>query len=319
MGRPEKVAKKIKALQIQGARRIAKAAVEALAEAAKKSGAKTADELYSDLLVAADILAGARETEPMLRNFLEDLLSIVKSMRGQDVRRIKESLDAEQGQILRYMERSSRRIAAYGATLVPKRGAVLIHCHSTTLMMMLELAHADGKRPKIYCTETRPLYQGRMSALELARAGLDVTLIVDSAAGGLLAAKKIDVVFVGADAITARGELLNKVGTYPIALAAKEAGVKVFTAAELHKFDPNTEDGRAERIEQRGGNELADGKKMAGEFERAKVKILNPAFDITPPALIHGFVTEEGIVAPSGIAAAAKKTLGVRIHGQGKD
>ncbi len=320
-----KVAGDIKSLKIQGARRIAKAAVEALASAAKKSGAKNADELYSDLLVFADELASARETEPMLRNYLDELLAVVRGRRGEGVAAIKQMLAKRQDEIVMRMEASAKKIAAYGAALVPNKGAVLIHCHSTTLMMMLKMAYEEGKRPKVYCTETRPLYQGRISAVELANAGLDVTLIVDSAAGGLLAGSgkneaaggrgggnavgKIDVVFVGADAITARGELLNKVGTYPIALAAKAAGVKLFSAAELHKYDANTQGGRKEPVEIRGEGELADGKKMLLGMKAAGVKIINPAFDLTPPDLIGAYITEIGIVKPQDMRKVCEQTL----------
>jgi len=302
----EKVAIAIKALKIQGARRIAKAAVEALAAAAKKSKAKTSGELHSDLLVAADNLAGARETEPMLRNYLDDLLSVVKAREGTGVAALKAMLAKKQEDIIGDMEASVARIAYYGADALPKECTVLVHCHSTTLMSILKLAHRQGKKLKVYCTETRPRYQGRMSAEELAGAGLDVTLIVDSAAGGILSSNKVDFALFGADAITARGELLNKVGTYQIALAAKKAGAKVFSAAELHKYDPKTEGGREEMVEERDIRELADGIAMMGRWKKTGVKLRNPAFDKTPPELINAFITEEGLVAPENIPDAAK-------------
>lgn len=302
----EKVAIAIRALKIQGARRIAKAAVEALAAAAKKSKAASADELYSDLLVAADNLAAARETEPMLRNYLDDLLSVVRSRREGGVAALKALLAKKQDDILADMESSVARIAYHGAEALTDGSAVLIHCHSTTLMSILKLAHRRGKKLKVYCTETRPRFQGRMSAEELAAAGLDVTLIVDSAAGGMISARKVDFVLFGADAITSRGELLNKVGTYQIALAAKRHGAKVYSAAELHKYDPDTEGGREEMIEERDVRELADSLPMMGRWKKCGVKLKNPAFDKTPPELIDAFITEEGLVGPEKISEAAR-------------
>lgn len=306
----EKIVEDIRALKIQGARRIAKAAVEALSLAAQKSKAKDWNSFYSDLLVTADNLAGARETEPMLRNFLDDLLALVRSMRGRKISEIKSSLASKQKEILDSMEASVARICYHGAEALPEKGGVLVHCHSTTLMSILKLAHKQGKKLKVYCTETRPRYQGRMSAVELANFGLDVTLIVDSAAAGVLASGKINAVLLGADALTSRGELLNKIGSYHIALAAKQHGVKVYSAAELHKYDTATEGGREEPIEMRDALELADGEKMLKEWKGAGLKVENPAFDKVPPNLISAFITEEGLVAPERLAAVAHAAIG---------
>ena len=305
----EKTANDIRALKIQGARRIAQAAVVALSEGAQKSKAKNYGEFYSDLAVAADELASARATEPMLRNYLEDLLSVVRAKRESGVARIKKELAGRQKEILESMEHSQARISYYGAQAMPEDGAVLVHCHSTTLMSILKLAKKQGKKLRVFCTETRPKYQGRVSALELANAGLDVTLIVDSAAAITIEREGVKVVLFGADAITERGELLNKIGTCQIALAAKRHGAKVYSAAELHKFDPKTAGGRMEEIEEREGLELADDLRMLAAFKKAGVKIRNMAFDATPPELIDAYITEEGLLEPKRVAEAARQRM----------
>ncbi|PIN82922.1 translation initiation factor IF-2B subunit delta, partial [Candidatus Micrarchaeota archaeon CG11_big_fil_rev_8_21_14_0_20_47_5] len=156
------------------------------------------------------------------------------------------------------------------------------------------------------CTETRPLFQGRITARELSEAGIDTTITVDSAAKYAMEEFDIDAVLFGADAITSGGDLINKIGTSQIAQIASSAGIPVYSAAEIYKFDPATLWGGREGIEMRGREELLCGK----EFK--KVKAFNPAFDLTRAKFISAYITELGILPPQGISRALCKKFSIK-------
>lgn len=295
----EKICSEIKALKIQGARRIAQAALEAMALQARESDAKGMGEFRSDLLVAADALAGARPTEPMLQNSIRFLFAELERRKPKDVGEARKAIAEEEKILLKKFEENAEKIAEFGAKEIPEDSTILIHCHSHTLMGILRRTQEMGKNPKVVCTETRPLYQGRISAKELAEAGVDVTLVVDSAVK--TAMYKTDVVLVGADSITSTGDLINKVGTAGIATIAKESDVRFFSCAELYKFDPLTIWGKVTEMEERGPEEIADPKKLKG------VKIRNFAFDRTDAKYISGYITEKGVVTPQGFVAMAMR------------
>jgi len=305
-GKVERTASDIKQLKIQGARNIAKAAVHAMASLARESKARTPDEFRSDLLVAADTLAKARPTEPMLQNSLRFFFAQLARGKPKSVLAARRAILADEKQLLAKFEASAERIAEYGAELLPAGATVLVHCHSSTLMGALKRAQEMGKKPVVFCTETRPRFQGRISARELAAAGIDTTLIVDSAVKSVM--HKVDLVLVGADSITATGDLVNKIGTAGIADIAHAGGVNFLSCAELYKFDPLTIFGRATEIEMRSETEVAD---PAARRALKGVRILNYAFDRTPAERISAFITENGLVSPQGFAAMAMKELGL--------
>lgn len=298
-----KICEDIKALRIQGARNIAIAAVRALNIQAQESDARNSSEFYADLLEAADALAGARPTEPMLRNSLRNairfiLLQIRKKGEVQ-VHELKKLMEEEERNYERNVERNARRIWEFGAKEIPKGACVLTHCHSSTVIGILKRAQEMGKNISAICTETRPKFQGRITAKELRDAGIPVVFIVDSAVGTFI--QDADLVLVGADAITASGDLVNKIGTCMIAQLARAHGLKFFSAAELHKFDPLTLWGRSEEIEEREPSEIADPKEFEG------IKIRNPAFDLTPARLVSAYITELGIIPPQSLLSIAAK------------
>ncbi len=299
----EKTCGEIKSLKIQGARKVAQAAVEAMALQAKESDAKSLEAFRSDLLVAADALANARPTEPMLQNSLRFLFAEMQKRKPKGVGEARKAIADEEKILLKKFEENAGKIAEFGAKELPIDARILIHCHSHTLMGILKRAQEMGKAPKVTCTETRPLYQGRISAKELAGAGVDVTLVVDSAAKSMMG--KTDLVLVGADSITSTGDLVNKIGTAGIATIAKESDVRFFSCAELYKFDPLTIWGRMTEMEERDAQEIADPKEMKG------VKILNYAFDRTDAKYITGYITEKGVVTPQGFVAMAMKEFGL--------
>lgn len=206
-----------------------------------------------------------------------------------------------------------RRIGEVGRAALAGARTLLTHCNTgrlattgpgTALAIVYALA-AAGTNVHVFACEARPLLQGaRLTTWELMDAGIDVTLIADGAAAGLLASGRIDAVVVGADRITANGDTANKVGTYPLALAASRSRVPFFVAAPWSTFDGATRTGKDVVIEQRPADEVRSlrGQPIAPEG----VRVWNPAFDVTPHDLISGFVTETGVVSPpfeAGIAA----------------
>ena len=205
-----------------------------------------------------------------------------------------------------------RRIGEAGAHLVPDGGGVITHCNAGSLatvaygtaLALLYVAHSQGKRFRVYADETRPLLQGaRLTAYELAAAGLDVTVQCDSAAASLLRSGHAQMVVTGADRITANGDAANKIGTYPLALAAREHQVPFYVAAPRSTFDRDLPTGDQIPIEERPGEEIAVG--FGPRTVPDGVTCRNPAFDVTPAALISALVTEVGLVQPVTSAGVA--------------
>jgi len=198
-----------------------------------------------------------------------------------------------------------RRIGQVGAPLVPDGGGVLTHCNAGALatvaygtaLSMLYAAHEQGKRFQVFAGETRPLLQGaRLTAFELAAAGIDVTVVCDSVAASLMRAGRVQMVAVGADRIAANGDVANKIGTYSLAVAAKHHGIPFYVAAPLSTFDLTVADGDGIPIEQRPEEEIRN---VCGrQVVAAGAGCYNPAFDVTPAALISAIITEKGRLKP---------------------
>jgi methylthioribose-1-phosphate isomerase len=197
------------------------------------------------------------------------------------------------------------RIARAGADLVPVDARIVTHCNTGpiatagagTALGVIISAGQDGKRPHVFVDETRPLLQGaRLSYYELARAGVDATLIVDGAAAIAMQRKGVDLVIVGADRIACNGDTANKVGTYGLAIAAAHHGIPFYVAAPRSTFDFSLQSGAQIPIEERPADEVTSisGTRIAQEGARA----YNPAFDVTPGHLITAFITEYGIIRP---------------------
>jgi len=198
-----------------------------------------------------------------------------------------------------------RRIGENGADLIPDGAGVLTHCNAGALatvawgtaLSLLYVAHERGRRFRVYVDETRPLLQGaRLTAFELQAAGIDVTVVCDSAAASLMRAGRVQVVVVGADRIAANGDTANKIGTYSLALAARAHDVPLYVAAPLSTFDLRLKRGEEIPIEERAAEEVLSvgGTRVAP----AGVSGYNPAFDVTPAGLITGLVTEKGLLKP---------------------
>jgi ribose 1,5-bisphosphate isomerase len=290
---------KIRRLEIRGARNIAIAAVKALEELAVQTKARSREDFLKELYAARDVLFASRETEPLMRNLLRWTISQVERSSATEVGRLAEIVTDVSQKFLKSLEESKMKIAEIGAKRIREGSVILTHCHSSTVTYMLIKAWEQGKKFEVYCTETRPFFQGRMTAKALVESGVKTTLIVDSAARFFM--NKIDMVVVGADAITSEGNIINKIGTSMIALAAKEARTPFYVISELLKFDPATMYGEYEKIEERSPNEV-------WRNPPKNLVIRNPVFDVTRRDFVHGVICEEGIVSPHLIAEVVRRT-----------
>lgn len=272
--------KQIKNLQIQGAENIAVAAVEAFALKLKTSKNR------STLQKAADELIATRPTEPALRNALKYCLENYE--KNPDVAKY----------VIHHFKTSKEKIAEYGAKKIQNGMIVFTHCHSGTVEAILSKAKKEGKKFTVYNTETRPRYQGRLTAENIAKIGIPVVHFVDSAARMFL--KKADLFLFGCDAVTAEGKIFNKIGTESIAALANELHIPSYSCTNSWKFDPKTLYGFEEIIEERDPKEVWKNPPKG-------VTIRNPAFEITSPDVITGMITELGIVKPEALLAQIQK------------
>ncbi len=283
---------KIKRLEIQGARNVAIEAIKSLKTGTKQSTAETKLEFLNELSEAKDVLFASRSTEPLMRNGIRYVIQAVESSKKTDVASLVETVSIVTDQFLERLAKSKETIALVGSKRISDGAKVLTHCHSSTVMKILKQAKLDGKQFELFCTESRPVFQGRITAKEMLEAGIKTTMFVDSAVRHFI--NKVDFVVVGADAITSEGNVINKIGTSMVALAAKEARTPFYVATELLKFEPSTVLGNYEKIEQRNPKEVWDSPPEG-------LVIKNPAFDVTRREFIHGIICEEGIVAPDSV------------------
>ena len=247
-------------------------------------------------------------SRPTARNLswaLARMQKVPKQFPKEDASSLKRRLLKEAQAIFGEEEETCERMAQFGSSLVRKGDAVLTHCNSGflatvgigTALGVLYQAHREGKRPRVYATETRPLFQGsRLTVWELRRHGLRPTLLCEGAAGELFRRGKIQKVFTGADRIAANGDTANKVGTFPLALLAKTYRVPFYIVAPASTFDLSIQNGSQIPIEERPAKEVTTPFGVA--VAPPKVLVFNPAFDVTPASLISAFVTDRGILRP---------------------
>jgi len=301
------IAARIKSLKIRGARNVSGWAVKAMALEARASKAKSPEALWKELFLTADYIAGLRPTEPMLQNSLRNalratLLEINRARTSRaNIRTIRDATAKFGRNYEKHAARNLELISLAGAQLVDDGDTILTHCHSSTVEGILKQAKLSGKKFRVIATETRPKFQGHITMSKLSAAGIPVTAIVDSAVSTFI--KDCDKVFVGADAINSTGDLINKIGTLTIAHLADDYGVEFYSAAELYKYDLLTQWGAHSLLEERSPDEVLDTKKFR------KVKVRNPAFDVTPARFITGYITEKGLYAPQALPAVAREVL----------
>jgi ribose 1,5-bisphosphate isomerase len=284
---------RIRRLEVQGARNVAIAAIKALESLSKETKAKTRETFMKELSEAKTLLFAARETEPLMQNAVRWVMSQVEDSDERNVCELANLVSSSSQNFQKNLEASKKRIAEIGSKRVLDGFVVFTHCHSSTVTNMLSMALKDGKNFEVICTQTRPAFQGRITAKEMLELGVKTTFIVDSAARSFM--KNVDLVVVGADAITSEGNVVNKIGSGTLALLAREARKPFYVVSELLKFDPATLYGEYEKIEERSRNEV-------WKEAPAELTVRNPAFDVTPRDLIQGIICEEGIVSPHSVA-----------------
>lgn len=294
--------KAIKTLQVRGAPAIGIAGAMGVALAAGNSKAKTPDALIKEVRGAAKYLATSRPTAINLFWALARMECAAKANIDKPVSVIKKVLLKEALDITGEDKKSCRMMARNGASLVKNGDTILTHCNAgglatadygTALGVLFE-SKKQGKRIKVYVDETRPLLQGsRLTTWELMREGIDTTLICDNMAASLMEKGRIDKIFVGADRIASNGDAANKIGTYNLAVLAGYHKVPFYVVAPLSTFDFRIKSGRDIPIEERDGNEVRA--VFSHMIAPKKVKVYNPAFDVTPNELITAIITEKGI------------------------
>jgi methylthioribose-1-phosphate isomerase len=298
----ESVSEAIRSLRVRGAPLIGVVAamgVAALAEGRRAAG--DAADLETQVLAWCDFLGQARPTAVNLGWALERMRSVVRRASG-DPADLTAELRAEAQAIWDEDAAMCRRIGERGLDLLPDGARVITHCNAGALatggtgtaLAPIYLAHAQGRRLKVFADETRPLLQGsRLTAWELDRAGVDVTVLSDSMSAALFRLETPDVVLVGSDRIAANGDVANKVGTYGLAVLARHHGVPFYVLAPTSTVDLSAATGADIPIEHRDPEEVRRG--FGKLTAPAGVQVWNPAFDVTPAELVTGIVTEQGI------------------------
>jgi len=287
----------VKRREIHGATLITRLALDALSEAAVGSKARSTEEFFKELSEQGSLLVKSRPTSVLLANGIRHVLYHVKMgvEKGQPIKELKNIAKDRVEEFLRELNDSIEKIGQVGARRLGKNDVILTHGYSTSALEVLRKGREEGKNIKVIVTETRPEYQGRLMARELVRIGIPTTIIIDSAIHNFM--REVDKVLVGAEAVAANGAIVNKIGTSTIALAAHESRVRVFVAAGIYKFSPETMLGELIEIEER------DPFLVVPEEELQKigqVGVRNPAFDVTPPEHIDLIITERGVIPPQG-------------------
>ena len=296
------VADAIRTLVVRGAPAIGVSGAFGLALAATRSGAATRDALLSDLEDARDVLLRTRPTAVNLAWGLDRVMRAARS--GESVQQIRESVVSEAMAMADQDVATNMSIGRNGSALLDDDDTVMTHCNAGALatvaygtaLGVIRATRQGGKRVRVIATETRPVQQGsRLTAFELKREGFDVSLIPDTAVGYSMANGLVDKVIVGADRVTRTGHVFNKIGTYQVALMARQHGVPFYVAAPLSTIDMDTPAPDVV-IEMRAAAELTGtgGSRTAPDG----VDVINPAFDMTPPELVSGIVTERGVAVP---------------------
>jgi len=296
------VADAIRTLVVRGAPAIGVSGAFGLALAVLQSNVTTKDELLADLEKAKQILFETRPTAVNLAWGLEKIMNVAKS--GNSVEQIKEFVINEAKKMADEDIEINKTMGKNGSVLFDDNDTIMTHCNAGALatvaygtaLGVIRATRESGKNVKVIATETRPVQQGsRLTAFELKHDGFDVTLIPDTAVGYSMANGLVNKVIVGADRIVKTGHVFNKIGTYQIATMAKQHGIPFYVAAPLSTFDMKS-DAKDVIIEMRKGTEVTGigDKKTAPD----DINVINPAFDITPPELISGIITEKGVAKP---------------------
>jgi methylthioribose-1-phosphate isomerase len=296
------IAKAISTLVVRGAPAIGVTGAFGMALAAFYSKAKSREEILEELQKAHKILLETRPTAVNLGWALDKILSVAK--KGKDVSEIKNSVVETAKKMADDDVKTNMIMGKHGSELIDEKDTIMTHCNAGALatvaygtaLGVIRATKESGKKIKVIATETRPVQQGsRLTAFELKHDGIDVELIPDTAVGYAMANNLVNKVIVGADRILRTGHVFNKIGTYQIATMARQHKIPFYVAAPLSTFDlqSNPDD---VKIEQRKASEVT----TIGDKKTAPddIGVINPAFDMTPPELITGIITEAGVAKP---------------------
>ncbi|MHA1464925.1 MAG: translation initiation factor eIF-2B [Candidatus Heimdallarchaeaceae archaeon] len=294
-----KVVEDIRDLRIQGATNIAIEGIKAFSALGERLEVSTLDNLFSELEKARQALATARATEPALRNGLRYILYNLRE-KASSIQEARDIVNTFSLEYVNLLKESKKKVIAYGAHRINDGSTIMTHCHSSLSTGIILEAHRQGKELQVFCTETRPLYQGRITAKEFVDAGITTTQVVDSAMRWVINRYNVDIIITGADAITSQGTVINKIGTRLLALAAREMDVPFYTAINLLKYDPETSIGKLSEIEMRSASEI-------WEDPPKGLKLLNPAFETVSHDLIDGIISESGVFSPAVVYLIIKE------------
>src|SRR6266852_6948581 len=296
------VADVIRNMVVRGAPAIGVAAAMGIALGVKTSKAENGGDLKQEFDQICDVMGKTRPTAVNLFWAIRRMRDKFEMLRVRPVAQIKQSLIEEAQRMHAEDIAANQAMGRHGATLMPASGGVLTHCNAGALatagygtaLGVIRAAVEAGKKIHVFADETRPFLQGaRLTAWELMKDGIQTTVIADNMAGAMMRQGKIKAVIVGADRIAANGDVANKIGTYSVAVLAKEHGIPFYVAAPWSTVDLNTPDGDQIPIEQRSALEVTHhaGKQVAPTGEMVE----NPAFDVTPNKYVAAIITERGI------------------------
>lgn len=301
----EEVADAIKTMIVRGAPAIGVTAVYGVVIAANSITSNSTEQFFTELKKACDLIKSTRPTAVNLFWAVDRIYNKALSNKNKSISEIKEILEAE----ARLMEQedieSNKAIGKYGNELIKENSTILTHCNAGALatcdhgtaLGVIRSAHNAGKNIKVFADETRPYLQGsRLTVWELMEDNIPVTLICDNMAGHFMKEGLIDCVIVGADRIALNGDTANKIGTYSVAVLAKENNIPFYVAAPISTIDFSIDSGTQIPIEERSSDEVTHikGIRIAPE----NIKVRNPAFDVTPNKYISAIITDKGIIRP---------------------
>jgi methylthioribose-1-phosphate isomerase len=298
----EQVADVIRHMVVRGAPAIGVAAAMGIALGVQKSKAENGGDLKRDFDQICEVIGKTRPTAVNLFWAIRRMRDKFELLRVRPIPQIKQSLIEEAQRMHAEDIAANQAMGKHGATLMPASGGVLTHCNAGALatcgygtaLGVIRAAVEQGKKIHVFADETRPFLQGsRLTAWELMKDGIPTTVISDNMSGAMMRQGKIQAIVVGADRIAANGDVANKIGTYTVAVLAKENGIPFYVAAPISTVDLETSDGSEIPIEQRNPREVTHiaGKQMVPEG----VGVENPAFDVTPAKYVTAIVTERGI------------------------
>jgi len=283
----EEIARDIKSIRIQGATNVALATLEGMRIEFEQAGK------IKNVLRIGTLLANTRTNEPMARNSVK----YIKFATNKGV-----LIDDAIADYERLIKDAKSDIRKMGASILNKYKVILTHCHSSTSTGIIIDAFKNNPDLKVVSTETRPKYQGRITSEELFEAGVDVTMIVDSASASFIVDDRylpVEAIIIGADELLKNGSVINKVGSYQMALASEDGKDEFYVATSLLKLDPDRDIVFPEI-------EIRDAEEVWGEAPRG-MKIINPSFEVVPGKLITGLITELGLIKPGEVLSSAKK------------